>query len=73
MKAKEEVLVIGEINLDCVGELKGDSIEGSFVLGGKGYNIACNLRYFGFPVDFLTYIGREEIRRKIENGFKKLE
>ncbi len=61
MRKKEEVLVIGEINLDCVGELKEKNIKGSFSLGGKGYNIACNLRYFNFSVDLLTYIGKEKI------------
>jgi len=63
MRKKEEVLVIGEVNLDCVGELKEKKIKGSFSLGGKGYNIACNLRYFDFSVDLLTYIGKEKIRK----------
>ncbi len=51
------ILVIGEINLDCVSRLNNQKLKGEFSIGGKGYNIACNLKYFNLNVDFYTKIG----------------
>lgn len=55
------ILVIGEINLDCVSRLIDYKLKGGFSIGGKGYNIACNLKYFKQNVDFYTKIGKDAL------------
>lgn len=67
MKPNNQILVVGDANVDLVGLTPGYPAEGDdvglsdlqWVSGGAGVNVAAALAWLGAPTRFLTRVGRD--------------